>query len=77
MTGGNATGVSVLLPAGDANNDNRIDPTDFAIFVSAYNTDINIPGSGYDAAADFNFDGAVDPTDFGLFVGNYNTAGDN
>lgn len=77
MTGGNATGANVLLFAGDANNDNRVDPTDFAIFVSAYNTDISIPGSGYDSRADFNFDGAVDPTDFSLFVSNYNTAGDN
>ena len=75
-TAGNVSGVAALLPAGDANSDNSIDPTDFGIFVSAYNTSANVPGGGYDARADFNLDGFVDPTDFGLFVGNYNTVGD-
>ena len=68
--------VAVTLLTGDANNDNSIDPTDFNIFVSAYNSDRSIPGSGYDTRADFNCDGKVDPTDFGLFVDNYNTVGD-
>ena len=63
------------LLTGDANNDNSVDPTDFAVFVSAYNSDVSLPGSGYDAAADFNYDGIVDPTDFGLFVGNYTLTG--
>ena len=66
---------SVTLPAGDANDDNQVDPTDFATFVGAYNTDSSVPGGGYDPTADFNFDGVVDPTDFGLFVGDYNSAG--
>ena len=74
---GDVTNLLATLPAGDANGDNSIDPTDFGIFVSAYNSDSSIPNSGYDLRADFNFDGVVDPTDFGLFVGNYNTAGDN
>ena len=68
--------VAVTLLTGDSNNDNSVDTTDFGIFVSAYNTDRSIPGSGYDTRADFNCDGFVDPTDFGLFVDNYNTAGD-
>ena len=76
-TGGAATGVASNQRAGDTNNDNSIDPTDFNVFVSAYNSSAAIPGTGYDARADFNGDGAVDPTDFGLFVGNYNNAGDN
>ena len=66
---------AVTLPAGDANNDNSVDPADFAIFVSAYNSDSGIPGSGYNGNADFNLDGAVDATDFGLLVGNYGSVG--
>ena len=76
-SGGGASGITVTLPAADANNDNFCDATDFGVLVSAYNTDSAIVGSGYDPAADFNCDGAVDATDFGLLVGNYNTAGDN
>ena len=76
LTGGGVSGLSAMLPAGDANGDNSCDPTDFGLFVSAYNSSASIPGSGYDPACDFNGDGLVDPTDFGLFVGNYGAAGD-
>ena len=72
---GALSGVSVFLPAGDANNDNSVDATDFGLFVGAYNSDSATPGSGYDATCDFNGDGFVDATDFGLFLGNYNTQG--
>ena len=75
-TAGDISGVTATLLTGDANNDNSIDATDFSIFVSAYNSDSSVPGSGYDPNADFNGDGFIDPTDFGLFVGNYNTIGD-
>ena len=75
-TNSSLSNVAVTLRAGDANNDNSVDPTDFGLFVSAYNSSVNIPGSSYDASCDFNEDGAVDPTDFGLFVGNYNAQGD-
>lgn len=68
--------TDTTLLAGDSNGDNSIDPTDFGVFVSAYNTDGSVPGSGYDPTCDFNFDGFVDPTDFGLFVGNYGREGD-
>ena len=68
--------VAVTLPAGDCNNDNSVDATDFNIFVTAYNTDASVFGGGYDARADFNGDGFVDPTDFGLLVGSYNATGD-
>ena len=74
---GGASGLAVTLPAGDANDDNSVDTTDFGILVGAYNGDASVPGSGYDAAADFNCDGVVDTTDFGLLVGNYNAVGDN
>ena len=68
--------LTVALLTGDANNDNSIDATDFGVLVGAYNSDLAVPGSGYDSAADFNCDGVVDATDFGLFVGNYNRMGD-
>ena len=71
-----AAGISILLLAGDADSSNSVDASDFSLFVSAYNSDSAIPGSGYDARADFNGDGAVDATDFGLLVGNYGSAGD-
>ena len=74
---GSASGLAALLPAGDANDDNSVDTSDFGILVGAYNGDASVPGSGYDAAADFNCDGVVDTTDFGLLVGNYNAVGDN
>ena len=73
-----ATGAvvpTVTLPAGDADGDNVVGPSDFGIFVGAYNTAGGTAGNGYDPRADFNFDGLVDPTDFGLFVGDYNTTG--
>ena len=72
---GAVTLPTVTLNAGDTNNDNTVDPTDFGNFVSAYNSDSSVPGTGYTPTCDFNFDGVVDPTDFGLFVGNYNTVG--
>ena len=72
---GNVTGVAATLRAGDANNDNTVDTTDFGVLVSAYNSSVSVPGSGYDATADFNNDGNVDTTDFGLLVGNYNSVG--
>ena len=72
----NGTALPALnLPAGDANGDNRVDTSDFGILVGAYNGDITVPGSGYDAHADFNYDGSVDATDFGLLVGEYDVVG--
>ena len=69
------SGLSATLSAGDANDDNFCDATDFGQFVSAYNSSASVPGSGYDPACDFNSDGSVDATDFGLLVGNYDTVG--
>ena len=77
LTVGSQTGGDAFLLAGDCNNDNNVDPTDFNVFVTAYNSAANIPGTGYDETADLNDDGFVDPTDFGLFVGNYNKVGAN
>ena len=72
---GSATGVSALLGAGDANNDNSVDTSDFGVLVGAYGSSLSVPGSGYDPAADFNGDGFVDTTDFGLLVGEYGSVG--
>ena len=74
------SGTSVLLadatlPAGDANNDNFCDTSDFGLLVGAYGADGSVTGSGYDPAEDFNFDGFVDTSDFGLLVGNYGAQG--
>ena len=79
VTVANAPAVSALtavLPAGDANNDNSVDSSDFGVLIGAFNTDASVPGSGYDATADFNCDGLVDSSDFGLLIGNYNQQGD-
>ena len=75
-TNGNVSSVTVTLPAGDANNDNSCDTSDFGVLVGAYGSSASALGSGYDATADFNCDGKVDTTDFGLLVGNYGMAGD-
>ena len=77
VTNGNVTNVALLLPAGDSNNDNSVDSTDFGILITAYNTDISIAGDGYDPKADLNCDGLVDSTDFSLLIGNFNLQGAN
>ena len=69
------TNANAVLLAGDANNDNSVDSTDFGILIGAFNTSASIPGSGYDATADFNCDGSVDSTDFGLLINNFNNMG--
>ena len=77
LTNGSYAGLRVKQPAGDANNDNSVDATDFGLLVGAFNGDSSVPGSGYDPLADFNCDGVVDTTDFGLLVGEYNNTGAN
>ena len=72
---GAAAGISVFLPGGDANNDNSVDSSDFGVLVGAFNSDVSISGSGYDASADFNNDGSVDSNDFGILIGNFGTVG--
>ena len=75
LTNGDVSGVQAGLNAGDTNNDNACDATDFGFFVGVYNTSAAVPGSGYDYHGDFNNDGSIDASDFGLFVGDYNTVG--
>ena len=74
-TQGNVSGVKATLLAGDANNDNSCDTSDFGVLVGSYGSAANVSGSGYDPTADFNGDGSVDATDFSLLVGNYGQIG--
>ncbi len=67
--------VTVTLLAADSNDDNSCDSNDFTALIGAYNSDIAIPGSGYDPHADFNGDGSVDSSDFTLLIGNFNQVG--
>jgi hypothetical protein len=60
-----------VQPAGDANNDNLVDVTDFGILQGTFGC---TPGS-CDLRADFNGDGLVDITDFGLLHGNFGHLG--
>ncbi len=67
----------ITLPGGDANNDNSVDSSDFTALIGSFNSDVNVPGSGYDARADFNYDGSVDSSDFTLLIGEFNQVGAN
>ena len=82
ISGPLGTVSDITLPAGDANNDNSVDSSDFGVLIGAFNTtaspvneESNGFGSGYDAAADFDYDGVVDSNDFALLIGNFNTFG--
>ena len=68
-------GLTAALPAGDANNDNSVDTSDFTLVVGAFGSLRSDPTSGYDPTADFNGDGMIDIADFGLLVNNYNASG--
>ena len=72
---GNVSGVNVSESAGDANNDNSTDSTDFGLLIGAFGADASIPGSGYDEGIDLNGDGIIDSTDFGLLIGEFGNAG--
>ena len=72
---GDLSGLQAFLPGGDANNDNSVDSSDFAILLDAFSSSLFDYGSGYDSRADFNGDGYVDSTDFGILIGNYNQQG--
>ncbi len=63
----------VLL--GDSNQDNSCDSTDFTAMIGGFNSDITMPGSGYDPAGDFNYDGFIDSSDFTDLIGNFSQVG--
>lgn len=67
--------MSAVLKAGDANDDNKIETGDFAVFSRAYPS---VEGDAdYNASADFDGDGAIRANDFTLFYLNNPGAGDN
>ena len=60
-----------MQQAGDANNNNIVNATDFSLLRSQFGQ------SGTGLAADFNNDGVVNATDFSLLRGNFGAAGSN
>ena len=66
-----STPVSLgTLLEGNANNDIRINITDFSVLSGSYGK--AAADQGYNAAADFDGSGTVDISDFSLLSGNYN-----
>ncbi len=45
-TGGDVPNITLRLPAGDGNNDNSVDSSDFTLLIGAFNSDATISGSG-------------------------------
>ena len=78
-SGGAVNGVAVELAAGDANNDNSVDSSDFGIFIGTFGDTYDIHSTAHtdDMACDFNEDGSVDSSDFGLLIGSYGQTGVN
>jgi hypothetical protein len=74
LTGAAVTRVELgLQPAGDVNEDNLVDITDFSRLRTAFGTACG--GTGYDAWSDFTGNCVVDITDFSLLRGNFGQAG--
>ncbi len=61
------------MRAGDANNDNLVDISDFVVLRGTFGKSTGTPG--YDERADFNGDTTVDITDFTWLRGNFGSAG--
>ena len=79
-TGGNVSGVTAFLTAGDINGDNSVDSSDFGLLIGSYGNvyDPNSPTApAADVAADLNSDGSIDSTDFGLLIGSFGEVGAN
>ena len=72
---GDASNLFTTLPAGDVNNDNSVDSTDFGLLIGAFNTSLATSGASYDPTPDLNNDGVVDSADFGLMIGNFGLIG--
>ncbi|MFL5734392.1 MAG: proprotein convertase P-domain-containing protein, partial [Chloroflexia bacterium] len=74
LTGGVTTNVEMGLErAGDCNNSNVVDSTDFAILKGSFGKSQGQPG--YDDRADFDGNTAVNVSDFSLQRANFGTAG--
>jgi hypothetical protein len=62
-----------LMRAGDANDNNVVESTDFTILKSSFGKSVGQPG--YDDRADFTGDQVVNATDFTLLKNNFGTGG--
>ena len=62
-----------LMLAGDCNDDNVVNSTDFSILKSTFAKSFGQPG--YDDRADFSGDLVVNATDFSLLRGNFGVGG--
>ncbi|GEM_PF-6476293 len=74
LTNGDFNGFTVILLAGDADDDNRVDINDLLALISVYNT--SVPGGGFTDPVDFNCDALYDINDLLFLIANYNTLGD-
>src|SRR5207245_10127985 len=71
---GNTTNPEMgLEKAGDGNNSNNVDATDFAILKASFGKGFG--DHGYDDRADFNGDQVVNAADFSLLRATFGTAG--
>lgn len=73
--GGTQTLSMGTLKAGDANNDNIVNVTDFSILAATFGKNFLQPG--YNSVADFNLDYIVNVTDFSLLANNFGDTGTN
>jgi alpha-tubulin suppressor-like RCC1 family protein len=71
---GSVSGVSALLRAGDANDDNSVDVLDLDQLIQAFDSGPGAPN--WNPGADFNGDGSVDVLDLDLLVRNFDVQGD-
>jgi hypothetical protein len=74
LSSGATTSVEMGLErAGDANNSNNVDATDFSILKGAFGKNLGQPG--YDDRADFDNNQTINAVDFSLLRANFGTAG--
>ena len=74
LAGGSSTQVEMgLMRAGDCNNDNVINVSDFNILKNTFGKSLGDPG--YDDRADFTGDHAISVTDFNLLKNNFGGSG--
>ena len=73
-TGGNVSGLSVSLLAGDINGDNQVDTADLAVLQKAYGS--SPASSNWDPRTDLNGDGNINLADFFILRSNNGKIGD-
>jgi hypothetical protein len=74
IAGGAASGGTLTMKGGDANDDNSVDLLDYFLLSDSYN--LAEGDAGFDVGADFNRDTSVDLLDYFILSDNYNAAGD-